>query len=79
MHFHVPVDAERLGPLATTRPQLRAALAAVAALDLRAAPGGGDVYVGGVAGAASADLVDGLTREMRATGGLLSTIAADHA
>jgi sugar phosphate isomerase/epimerase len=33
VHFHVPVDAERIGPLATTRPELRMALAAVAKLD----------------------------------------------
>jgi len=33
VHFHVPVDADRIGPLATTRPDLRAALAAVAKLD----------------------------------------------
>src|SRR5439155_14443698 len=29
VHFHVPVDAERIGPLATTRPPLREALTAV--------------------------------------------------
>lgn len=33
VHFHVPVDAERMGPLLTTRPALRDALAAVARLD----------------------------------------------
>jgi len=32
VHFHVPVDAERIGPLATTRPELRKAIAAVAKL-----------------------------------------------
>jgi sugar phosphate isomerase/epimerase len=33
VHFHVPVDAERIGPLATTRPALREALGAVARLN----------------------------------------------
>jgi sugar phosphate isomerase/epimerase len=33
VHFHVPVNETRLGPLATTRPQLEAALAAIAKLD----------------------------------------------
>lgn len=33
VHFHVPVDAECIGPLATTRPDLRKALTAVARLD----------------------------------------------
>ena len=33
VHFHVPVDAERMGTLLTTRPALRDALAAVARLD----------------------------------------------
>jgi hypothetical protein len=33
VHFHVPVDAETLGPLKTTRDELRRALAAIAQLD----------------------------------------------
>lgn len=33
VHFHVPVDAEMLGPLKTTRDELRQALAAVSQLD----------------------------------------------
>ena len=33
VHFHVPVNETRIGPLATTRPQLEATLAAVATLD----------------------------------------------
>src|SRR6185503_19894650 len=32
VHFHVPVDAERIGPLRTTRPAIKDALAAVAKL-----------------------------------------------
>lgn len=33
VHFHVPVDRDRLGPLKTTQPDLRRALRAVARLD----------------------------------------------
>lgn len=73
VHFHVPVDAERLGPLQTTRAELKQALAAVAGLDYaphlevetytwEVLPDGGKV-----------DLVDGLAAEMIATGELLRT------
>jgi sugar phosphate isomerase/epimerase len=76
VHFHVPVDAERLGPLLTTRQQLREALAAVAALDY--APHlEVETYTWEVLpGAESVDLVDGLTREMRATRELLTSFPA---
>jgi hypothetical protein len=76
VHFHVPVDAERLGPLATTRPQLREALAAVSALNY--APHlEVETYTWEVLpGRGSTDLVAGLTREMTATRTLLSEIAA---
>ncbi|MBW3543668.1 MAG: metabolite traffic protein EboE [Planctomycetes bacterium] len=74
IHFHVPVDAERLGPLSTTRSELRRALAAVAKLDYaphlevetytwEVLPGGDRV-----------DLVEGLTRELAATRELLDEI-----
>lgn len=74
VHFHVPVDAERLGPLATTRPALREALAEIAALDYpphlevetytwEVLPGDGPP-----------DLVEGLTRELLATKRLLSEL-----
>ncbi|MGC1274899.1 MAG: metabolite traffic protein EboE [Planctomycetaceae bacterium] len=33
VHFHVPVHETQIGPLATTRPQLESALAAIATLD----------------------------------------------
>jgi sugar phosphate isomerase/epimerase len=76
VHFHVPVDAERLGPLLTTRNDLRQALAAVGRLDYaphlevetytwEVLPGGGRV-----------DLVEGLTREVLATRDLLAQTAA---
>jgi sugar phosphate isomerase/epimerase len=74
-HFHVPVDAEHLGPLGTTRAELRATLAAVGRLSYaphlevetytwQVMPGGGP-----------RDLVDGLTRELGATQTLLAELA----
>ena len=73
IHFHVPVDAERMGPLATTRPQLRQAIEAVRKLDY---PPHLEVetYTWGVLpGDEKPDLVAGLTRELAATSKLLST------
>jgi hypothetical protein len=66
VHFHVPVDADRIGPLGTTRSDLRDALAAVAKLDYaphlevetytwEVMPGRGQV-----------DLAEALAREMKA-------------
>jgi hypothetical protein len=71
VHFHVPVDAERLGPLATTRPALRAAIGAVAALSY--APHlEVETYTWEVLpGAARQDLAEGLARELLATRQLL--------
>ena len=71
VHFHVPVDAERLGPLGTTRAALKEAVTAVAGLDysphLEV-----ETYTWEVLpGAQKADLVEGLTREIVATAGLL--------
>jgi sugar phosphate isomerase/epimerase len=75
VHFHVPVDAERLGPLNTTRPDLRKALAAVAKLSyaphLEVETYTWDVlpiHAGG-------DLVEGLTRELVATRELLGEVS----
>jgi sugar phosphate isomerase/epimerase len=72
VHFHVPVDADRLGPLTTTRPALIEALPAVAALDY--APHlEVETYTWEVLpGAGPADLVTGLTRELAATDELIS-------
>ncbi|MDB5357225.1 MAG: Xylose isomerase-like barrel [Phycisphaerales bacterium] len=75
VHFHVPVDAERMGPLATTRHALREALSAVAALDY---PPHLEVetYTWEVLpDSGPADLVTGLTRELLATRHLLDAIA----
>ena len=76
IHFHVPVNAEQLGPLRTTRNELREAIQAVSLLDYaphlevetytwEVLPDGG-----------AAPLVDGLTLEMTATRDLLT--AAGH-
>lgn len=74
IHFHVPVNAERLGPLQTTRPALMEALPAVAALDY--APHlEVETYTWEVLpGSGPADLVGGLTRELLATAELLQSI-----
>lgn len=67
VHFHVPVNAESLGPLGTTRADLKRALGEVPALDYaphleietytwEVLPGGG-----------GASLIDGLTAEVEAT------------
>ena len=79
VHFHVPVDAEHLGPLKTTRPALRDALAAVARLDY--APHlEVETYTWEVLpGRESVHLVDGLTREMIATRDLLGELTGPAA
>jgi sugar phosphate isomerase/epimerase len=71
VHFHVPVDAERIGPLATTRPDLRDALAAVAKLDY--APHlEVETYTWDVMpGRQQVDLADALAREIRAARAML--------
>lgn len=67
IHFHVPVDADRLGPLATTRPAVAEALAAMAQLEY--APHlEVETYTWEVLpGAEPADLAAGLAREIVAT------------
>jgi hypothetical protein len=75
VHFHVPVDVEELGPLSTTRPDLRRALQAVATLSyaphLEVETYTWEVLPDGN----KTPLVDGLTRELLATRALLSEIA----
>ena len=75
VHFHVPVDAERLGALATTRPVLRQALAEVAKLPY--APHlEVETYTWEVLpGSDKPDLVTGLARELAATRQLLRDTA----
>jgi sugar phosphate isomerase/epimerase len=71
VHFHVPVDAEQLGPLSTTRGELKRALAVIPELSYaphlevetytwEVLPGGG-----------SPNIVDGFTKELLATKSLL--------
>ncbi len=71
VHFHVPVDAEHLGPLGTTRGELKQALATLPELDYaphlevetytwEVLPGGG-----------APNIVEGFTRELLATKKLL--------
>ncbi len=76
IHFHVPVDAERLGPLHTTRPDLNRALQAVHQLDY--APHlEVETYTWGVLpDGRSLDLVEGLSRELTATRQLLDQVAS---
>ncbi|MEX0718003.1 MAG: metabolite traffic protein EboE [Planctomycetaceae bacterium] len=83
VHFHVPVDAERISPvpevdasacLGTTRDDLRAALSAVAALD-HAPHLEVETYTWSVLpGNAPVDLVEGLCREIQATAALLDEV-----
>lgn len=73
-HFHVPVDAERLGPLGTTRAELRAALAAVAGLDERPHLEVETYTWPVLPGVTATDMVDGLARELVATRDLLATL-----
>ena len=74
VHFHVPVDAETLGPLQTTRLDLKKALAAVAQLDyaphLEVETYTWEVLPDGH----SSDLVQGLTNELVATRELLTEL-----
>lgn len=76
VHFHVPVDAESIGPLLTTRGDLRAALAAIRQLPY--APHlEVETYTWSVLpGEAPVPLVEGLTRELRATRQLLGELSA---
>jgi hypothetical protein len=65
VHFHVPIDADRLGPLGTTKPAVRAALAAVARLP-EAPHVEVETYTWEVLPGGAVDLVAGLVRELRA-------------
>ncbi len=72
IHYHVPVDAERIGPLGTTRGELVRALAAVGALDY--APHlEVETYTWPVLpGADPVDLASGIARELIATRALIA-------
>lgn len=79
VHFHVPVDAENLGPLGTTRRELIAALAAVAGLSyaphLEVETYTWEVLPEGDREPGPARLIDGLTRELTATQALLDGLS----
>ncbi|HEX6983787.1 MAG TPA: metabolite traffic protein EboE, partial [Planctomycetaceae bacterium] len=74
VHFHVPVNETRIGPLATTRPQLEAALAAVARLDY--APHlEVETYTWGVLPEGTRPpIVEGITKELAATRKILDDL-----
>ncbi len=74
VHYHVPVDAETLGPLKTTRSDLRKALAAVHGLSY--APHlEVETYTWELLPQiGKPDLVEGLVREMTATRSLLDSL-----
>ena len=83
VHFHVPVDVERLGPLGTTRVALKEVLACLPRLSYRphlevetytweVLPGSG---FGNAAGNLAERLVPGMAREIQATQRLLSPLA----
>ncbi|MCA9075196.1 MAG: metabolite traffic protein EboE [Planctomycetaceae bacterium] len=76
VHFHVPVNAESLGPLLTTRDDLKRALTAIA--DLNYAPHlEVETYTWVVLpGESQPPLVDGLTEELNATRSLLDDICS---
>lgn len=76
VHFHVPVDAEHLGPLGTTRAALRPALEAVAGLS-HAPHVEVETYTWSVMpGDGPHDLVAGLANEVAATQRIIDAIAA---
>jgi hypothetical protein len=76
IHFHVPVDVTRLGPLGTTRPAVAETLAAVAGL-VYAPHLEVETYTWEVLpGAGPADLVAGLQRELDATEVLVDAVRA---
>ncbi|WP_299465339.1 metabolite traffic protein EboE [uncultured Gimesia sp.] len=75
VHFHVPINAESLGPLGTTHRELRQALATVKELDY--APHlEVETYTWEVLpGDQKPKLVEGLTRELQAARSLLNTLS----
>ena len=78
VHFHVPVDADSLGPLGTTRADLRLALDTVAS-DIEYSPHlEVETYTWEVLpGSEQLDLVSGLANELNATTELLRELSGD--
>ncbi|MCA9091909.1 MAG: metabolite traffic protein EboE [Planctomycetaceae bacterium] len=83
IHFHVPVNAEQIGPLKTTRPQLVEALQTIATLNY--APHlEVETYTWGVLPGKSQqrtnrELIQGLSNELRATRRLIEQISGNSA
>lgn len=71
VHFHVPVDAERLGPLSTTRAELVRALAAIGQLPYRPHLEVETYTWPVLPGVTTGDVTAGLARELIATRTLL--------
>ena len=75
IHFHVPVNADRLGPLSTTRPQLKQALAEVKRLDyaphLEVETYTWEVFPDAPPTTSADRLRDGLAQELQATRDLI--------
>jgi hypothetical protein len=71
VHFHVPVDAERLGPLSTTRAELVRALAAIGQLPYRPHLEVETYTWPVLPGVTAGDVTAGLARELIATRTLL--------
>ena len=72
VHFHVPVDADRIGVLRTTRPELERALGAIQQLDYTPHIEVETYTWPVMPGADPVSLVDGLARELIATRQLLA-------
>ena len=83
IHFHVPVDADSLGPLSTTRADLKLALTEIARLNyaphLEVETYTWQVLPDGRRPTGAATLVDGLTRELVSTRELLKSVSVGTA
>ena len=76
VHFHVPVDADRLGPLRTTRPELIRALQAIQQLPYEPHLEVETYTWPVLPGVQSGDVISGMARELVATRNLL--VAGDR-
>lgn len=82
IHFHVPVNAERVGALSTTRPQLQQALREIPGLSyaphLEVETYTWEVLPGTPAIQSAERLIHGLAQELRATNQLLVELITKH-
>ena len=76
VHFHVPVDADRLGPLRTTRPELIRGLEAIQQLPYEPHLEVETYTWPVLPGVQSGDVISGMARELVATRNLL--VAGDR-